>query len=252
MKQNIKVTIFAVILLCGTAICVQANYNIDEAMQAVNEALSENDCSRARKFYQTWKVLTNKTDGDIERRIAECPEQPSDQGVVINGVRWATRNVAAPGTFAEKPEDAGKFYRWNRKKAWAVTGSVIGWEKSIPTGADWDKFNDPSPTGWRVPTFDELKKLLDTYRVSNEWITVNGVSGRKFTDKTTGNSIFLPAARYRSGSTGAIYSVGCYGYYWCGTQGGSDFAFSLRFDSGNADWFGSSRGYGFSVRPVAE
>ena len=55
-------------------------------------------------------------------------------GVRINGIVWATRNVAAPGTFVAKPEDAGMFYQWNRKVAWAPTGSVTGWDSSMPTG----------------------------------------------------------------------------------------------------------------------
>ena len=50
----------------------------------------------------------------------------SDRGVVINGVKWATRNLDQPGTFAAKPEDSGMFYQWNRKKAWTVTGDVSG------------------------------------------------------------------------------------------------------------------------------
>ena len=32
-----------------------------------------------------------------------------DEGIVINGVRWATRNVDAFGTFAERPESPGMF-----------------------------------------------------------------------------------------------------------------------------------------------
>jgi hypothetical protein len=41
----------------------------------------------------------------------------TDLGVVINGVKWATRNVDAPGTFAESPQAAGMFYQWNRNKS---------------------------------------------------------------------------------------------------------------------------------------
>ena len=41
--------------------------------------------------------------GDIDEDILTTPEE----GVVINGVRWATRNVAAPGTFIANPQDAG-------------------------------------------------------------------------------------------------------------------------------------------------
>jgi len=36
-----------------------------------------------------------------------APVNSSEQGVVINGVRWATCNVAAPGAFAAKPEVSG-------------------------------------------------------------------------------------------------------------------------------------------------
>ena len=34
-----------------------------------------------------------------------------DEGVVINGVRWATRNVDMPGTFAPTPESFGMHYQ---------------------------------------------------------------------------------------------------------------------------------------------
>ena len=32
-----------------------------------------------------------------------------EEGVVINGVTWATCNVDVPGKFAAKPESPGKF-----------------------------------------------------------------------------------------------------------------------------------------------
>jgi len=51
---------------------------------------------------------------------------------------------------------------------------------------------------------DEIKTLLDTTKVSNEWITENGINGRKFTDKVTGNSLFLPAAGCRAYGNGTI------------------------------------------------
>ena len=43
-----------------------------------------------------------------------------DEGVIINGVKWATRNVATLGTFAAKPEDAGMFYQWGHKIGWST------------------------------------------------------------------------------------------------------------------------------------
>jgi hypothetical protein len=38
-----------------------------------------------------------------------------DEGVMINGVKWATRNLAAHGKFADKPEDRGALFQWGRK-----------------------------------------------------------------------------------------------------------------------------------------
>ena len=36
-------------------------------------------------------------------------------GVVINGVRWATRNLAAHGVFCAKSEDYGALFQWGRR-----------------------------------------------------------------------------------------------------------------------------------------
>jgi uncharacterized protein (TIGR02145 family) len=179
----------------------------------------------------------------------------SEKGVVINGVRWATRNVDTPGTFAAKPEDPGMFYQWNRKKGWAATGSVTGWDKSTPTGDTWTKSNDPSPVGWRVPTLDEIKNLFDKDKVNNVWTTQNGVNGRKFTDKTTGNSIFLPAVGYRNDwddSDGTLHDAGTNGYYWSSTGWYDNEGFRLRLNRSLAAWNDSDRYRGLNVRAVAE
>lgn len=43
---------------------------------------------------------------------------------------------------------------------------------------------------WRTPTYDEIKELLDNCEVDN--VEVNGVLGKLFTSRTTGNTIFFP------------------------------------------------------------
>jgi len=140
----------------------------------------------------------------------------SDEGVVINGVKWATRNVDEFGTFVRNPEDAGKFYQWNRKKAWELSNDwVTGWDSTVPTGSEWEKENDPSPMGWRVATIDEIKSLFDTDKVNNEWTNINGVSGRKFTDINNGNSIFLPAAGFCRWNDGIRMFIGRACYWSC-------------------------------------
>ena len=90
-----------------------------------------------------------------------------DEGVVINGVRWATRNVDAPGRFAANPEDTGMFYRWGRRVGWSSTDPIINsnggrnWSNPFDEHwyRTWEKENDPCPTGWRVPTVAELHSL---------------------------------------------------------------------------------------------
>ena len=171
-----------------------------------------------------------------------------EEGVVINGVRWATRNVAAPGTFAARPEDAGQFFQWNRRQGWSAIGTnVSGWNATLPTGTFWTSANNPCPQGWRVPTEDELRRLG-----GSTWTSRNGVNGRLF--GSAPNQIFLPASGFRGGSDGSLHGVGEYGIYWSGEQANSDYAWSLLFGSRDGDpgvgrlW----RQNGLSLRCVAD
>jgi len=181
----------------------------------------------------------------------------TDEGVVINGIRWATRNVDKPGTFTEKPEDAGMFYQWNRKVGWSSTDPLVNsdggttWNESYSEGDTWEKVLDPSPAGWRVPTKKELESLADTTYVTHKWTTENGVNGNRCTDKATGSSLFLPAAGNRFYNSGTLSYAGTYGYYWCSTPDGSG-AYYLSFGSGYFYVGGNYRADGFSVRCVAE
>jgi hypothetical protein len=40
--------------------------------------------------------------------------QQDEQGVVISGIEWATRNVAENGEFAAYSHTCGSYYQWNR------------------------------------------------------------------------------------------------------------------------------------------
>ncbi len=177
------------------------------------------------------------------------------KGILINGVYWANYNVDTPGIFTGNPEDIGMFYKWNNKTAWAVKNLKARWKNKNYYGTTWEKQNDPSPDGWRVPTLDEIKSLYDKNKVSSEWCTINNIKGKKFTDKTNGNSIFLPAVGYRRcGSNGALYNYGSTGHYWSSTQKNKIFSYIIHFDNNEANW-NDWEGYigdGFSIRPVVE
>ena len=173
-----------------------------------------------------------------------------ERGVVINGVRWATRNVAAPGTFATSPESGGRFFQWNRSRGWFMQGNVTNWDSSTPIGNTWTRDNDPCPQGWRVPTQEEL---LSLYNAGSTWTTRNGVNGRLF--GTAPNQIFLPAVGQRSNDTGSTGNVGTDGFYWSSTQANATYARRMRFTNSNvyaSVQYGSLRARGFSIRCVAE
>ena len=69
---------------------------------------------------------------------------------------------------------------------------------------------------------------------------------------TNGNSIFLPAAGYRDGSS--LEGAGSYGNYWSSSSDDdSDDADCLYFDNDDdVDWDYCDRYFGLCVRPVSE
>lgn len=183
----------------------------------------------------------------------------NEDGVIINGVKWATRNVDKQGKFTENPEDFGMVYQWNHKYAWNSTDkNVTNWNGISSYGDSWEKDNDPSPIGWRVPTIKEIETLLDTNFVSQEWININGIYGRKFTDKATRNSIFLPATGDRYYSNGLLRthkindSIEANGTYWSSSQFRSDHAYYLFFHSKGTGWSNNYLKYGRSIRPILD
>ena len=173
-----------------------------------------------------------------------------EYGVNINGVVWSTRNVDAVGLFAAFPESSGMFYQWNRKVAWPATGSVVGWNTTLdPVVSDWASTTDPSPDGWRVPTKAEIEKLLDNTKVENQLAIVNGVTGRLFVDKTTTNSLFLPATgfrRYEDGVLDETWGI----YYWSSEANGHNGYYLRGVGVVSLTLFEASTRMGFPIRPV--
>ena len=102
---------------------------------------------------------------------------------------------------------------------------------------------------WRMPTLDEQKELLNNCTWT--WATFNGVDGYNVTGPN-GNSIFLPGAGYRYGTS--LYNSGSNGYYWSSSlyDGNSNRACYLVFYGSNYDWNYNVRCQGYSVRPVCE
>ena len=177
------------------------------------------------------------------------------EGVLINGVVWATCNVDMPGNFASQPNEAGMFYQWNRNIGWSSADPMVNsnggtvWNSSVPTGNSWETANNPCPTGWRLPTMAEQQSLVNS---DSFWGKLDGVSGRFF--GTGEQKVFFPAAGYRSGYYGDLSYVNYYGYYWSGEPHSeyNDQAFSIYFQNNYTYADYRTRTYGCSVRCVLE
>ena len=191
---------------------------------------------------------------DIDSIVFVPAALVTDAGVTINGVKWATRNVAAPGTFADSQTDAGMFYQWNSKIGWSATDPMTStngstWNNAWNGNGDttWKATNNVCPQGWRVPTKAEFDTLVS---LSTKMWTTIPAPGYIFT--SGGNSLFLPAAGFRYGNDGTINYVGTRGYYWSSTEYSSSRSYGLLFVSGSAYLYDVTKTYGFSVRCVAE
>jgi len=227
--------------------------------------------------------------GDYKLPIADNDDDINDDDwVLINGVKWANRNVGTHRTFVEKPEDYGGLYQWGRKgdgheqrnsgttstlsstdtpnhsnfiiitTTYSDPNYTYDW-RNPPVSNLWaaiKKSNDPCPNGYRVPTKTEIESLLNTDYVINEWTTENSIDGRRFTDIATDNTIFLPAAGRRSYSTGGIAAGG--GTYWTGSSSYNQTypnlykSYRLIFNNSSISRFLDERAAGMSVRCVLE
>ena len=183
-----------------------------------------------------------------------------------SGLLWATCNVGA-----NSPEDYGDYFAWGEtqpKDTYSYgtyqycMGSVTSMTKYCSnSNYGYNGFTDNLTTlepsddaakvnwgnGWRMPTDEEWQELLDNTTVT--WTTQNGVNGLRFT-ASNGNSIFLPAAGYHSGSD--FVNPGSNGKYWSSSLNTNypNGAMCIHFESDDYFMGGFARFYGESVRPV--
>ena len=104
--------------------------------------------------------------------------------------------------------------------------------------------------GWRMPSIIQMKELLDNNYTTSEWISQNGIYGRKITSKLTGENIFLPASGVIEGNSAIS---GITGNYWSRSLDVTEpsFAQLLCFNSESIEAsFLDFRYYGQTIRPV--
>jgi len=168
-----------------------------------------------------------------------------------SGKKWATCNVGA-----NKPEDYGDYYAWGEvrtKIEYTKNNSVTYGKKynDIKGNPQYDVVRKNWGGTWRLPTKMELKELIN--ECTWKWTKQHNVNGYNVTGPN-GNSIFLPAAGDRYGTS--LYGDGNYGFYWSSTPNDdyNDYnAYYLYFyNGGEYVYWNFYRGYGLTVRPITE
>ena len=185
-----------------------------------------------------------------------------------SGTLWATCNVGAtkpeePGThFAwgetqPKNDYSWDTYKWCNGSAYRLTKycnvSGLGDNGFADNKTELDLEDDAANANWggdwRMPSLDQIKEIVD--QCNWEWETLNGAYGRRITGPN-GNSIFLPAAGWRSSTS--LYDEGTGGGYWSRMistlipYG----AYDMSLESNDVDWddYCGGRRDGQVVRPV--
>ena len=256
--------------------------------QNVSQALAANTFTRDGYVFTGWNTkadgsgtfYTNKQIITLTQEMTLYAQWEQEQMVsgtenghdyvdlgLPSGLKWATCNIGAT-----TPEGYGNYYAWGETApksnyTWETykycNGSYDTMTKyCTESGYGYIGFTDGKTTlelsddaaranwggKWRMPTEAEQNELRNNCTWT--WTTQNGVMGYKVTSKTNGNSIFLPAAGYRDGTS--VSSVGSYANYWSSSldESSPGNAYNFYFNSGNVDWGSSLRNYGLTVRAV--
>jgi hypothetical protein len=189
---------------------------------------------------------------------------------LTSGTKWMKCNIGA-----EKETDYGLFFQW---------GDTVGYDESTaaahstwstcPGNGGASSYDESALSTWdtsnltsnvlntsvdaayvhtngkaKMPTLTQVQELING--TNNEWTTIDGVAGKKFTNKNDSSKyIFIPAAGYFN--AGSRFDKGSDGLVWSSSLSFIGNAYYLYFNSSNVgtnNTYGS-RDYAFSVRGV--
>ena len=250
-----------------------ASHNINNLIYSVELSdLSEgayNYCAYA-------KIGTEIYYGDIKTFVIEADNKEPTPGQVVDlglSVKWAGWNIGA-----NKPEDFGSYYAWGETGEKSVYeyktysywkdldesgdyilpdckgGDCMNYAEFVNignniSGTNYDVAHVRWGGNWRMPTYDECAELK---KCKQKWIEYHGVGGLLITGPN-GNSIFLPAVKYKGENVLGGWSKA---WYWTASihDDVSSNAYYLGF---NNDKYGTMMGgifrwEGAVVRPVCD
>ena len=218
----------------------------------------------------------------FEVEIVNVPDIPVPEAVDLglpSGLKWASFNLGA-----SKPEEYGDYFAWGETEPYYSSQDPLIWNEGKEDGYDvpsyrwfmgavnkvtkycsnasygYNGFTDTKTVldpeddaafvklggNWRMPAEAEFNELQENCTWA--WTSMNGINGRKATGPN-GNSIFLPAAGYRSGVDLQLTSAG---EYWSSSLNADAPAAARHvfFNSYNVFTSYFNRYNGMSVRPV--
>ncbi len=130
-----------------------------------------------------------------------CPVAEAIDLGLPSGTKWASWNVGA-----SSPEDCGGYYAWGETEEkdyydWSTYTHCDGTLETCHhigdniAGTEYDVARMKWGDSWTMPSTDQIKELMDN--CERTWTSQNGTNGMLFTGPN-GNSIFLPAAGWRT------------------------------------------------------
>jgi uncharacterized protein (TIGR02145 family) len=222
----------------------------------------------------------------VERKCTVTVAEPQIVKEYVDlglSVKWATCNIGA-----EKPEESGNYYAWgelgtkdvyssynykynkmvyntnNKQHTTSITkynnNTSLGFNGFVDYKMTLDAEDDIAHImwgdNWRMPTYAEIKELVDSCIWT--WTSINGKKGYIISGKKAGyedKSIFLPSAS--DGVQGEIYTLSEFGYYWSNSLQSTNASYSscicFNTNSWGDPWHGIgsiSRYQGCAIRPV--
>lgn len=167
---------------------------------------------------------------------------PADDG---GQLFWSTSNLGA-----SSPIDRGDYFVWGELDK-SVDKSIAGAMPMEVSGTAYDHARVKLGGKWRMPTWTEFKKLLDSDYCRNVVSVENGRWFVKFISKSNGNSIIMPLPGYMY--NGSRIGDNTYGRYLSGTAGSSINRCKMIWMSKSAGPDGAEEladSWGYSIRPV--
>ncbi|MFD1772130.1 FISUMP domain-containing protein [Sphingobacterium suaedae] len=203
-------------------------------------------------------------------------EHAGQSAARIDGIIWMRHNLGAntdldPDQNPSVQALHGNYYQWGEIRVVAnastPAGPISNWDHANPPNNAWNSgsesapiktSNDPCPSGYRIPTLNEFKKLIAATTQSDLGTWGNSSTNYRAAKVLKSNrnanvQLTFPIAGSRNWDNGTLENRGNVGFYWSSLIVNNrvrhtNFRFSI---NDNADDSSADRDWGFPLRCVS-